>query len=220
MTKYLIHSCEKRKWYVDQYLVPSMVEQGIDRDNILVYNDAAKQGNLKSFIKSADLVKDASYGTWHLQDDIIISSSFKEFTEEYDNGLVCGFCNTYSSEMPIGICLTRNMWYSFPCIRIPNYILKDFINWIATAEIQNKYKAYIEANKFDDTLFRFFMMAKYPNMIVHNLCPNIVDNVDYLLGGSLINYRKKDCNVNSLYFAEPELIEELSGKLHKTNLQN
>ena len=218
MTKYLIHCCEKRKWYVDKYLIPSMLEQGIERDNILVYNDAAKQGNLKSFIISADLVKDTSYGTWHLQDDIIISKSFKAITEEYDKGIVCGFCNTYSKEMPIGICLTRNMWYSFPCIRIPNYTLKDFICWITSAQIQNRYKAYIEANKFDDTLFRFFMMDRYPNMIVHNIYPNIVDNVDYLLGGSIINYQRTD-DPNSIYFAEPELVEELKRKLYKTNLQ-
>lgn len=212
MAKYLIHSCEKRKWYVDEYLVPSMLKQGIKRENVLVYNDNAKQGNLRSYMASSEMIDTTDYGTWHLQDDVIISTDFRKVTETYDKGVVCGFCNSYSKELPIGICLTRDMWYSFPCIRIPNHILKEFIDWLKTSVTQTKYKAYIEANKFDDTLFRIFMLSHYADMIVHNLYPNIVDNVDYLLGGSLINYQRTD-SPNSLYFVEPELIEELKRKM-------
>ena len=36
MAKYLIHASPGRMWYVTDYLIPSMVEQGIDRDNIVV----------------------------------------------------------------------------------------------------------------------------------------------------------------------------------------
>ncbi len=217
MAKYLIHSCEKRKWYVDKYLVPSLLNQGIKRENVLVYNDNAKQGNLRAYMASSEMIQTTESGTWHLQDDIIISKNFRRVTEEFDKGLVCGFCNTYSKDMPIGIHLTKDMWYSFPCIRIPNHILKEFIEWLKSAPTQNRYRAYIEANKFDDSLFRFFMLYRYPDMIIHNLYPNLVDNIDYLLGGSIINYQR-DSNPNSLYFVEPELIEDLQRKLQYTSV--
>jgi glutamate/tyrosine decarboxylase-like PLP-dependent enzyme len=48
------------KWYVDNYLIPSMLEQGIQREDILVYNDNAKLGNLRAFIASADMVEQTS----------------------------------------------------------------------------------------------------------------------------------------------------------------
>lgn len=219
MAKYLIHCCEKRKWYVDKFLVPSMLKQGINQDDILIYNDTLKQGNLKSFIKSAELLANKDFGTWHLQDDIIISSKFKEMTEKYDTGIVCAFCNNYSGDLPMGIRPVRDMWYSFPCIRIPNYILRDFISWLVSPSVQSKYRAYIEANKFDDSLFRIYMLKHRPQDMINNLYPNIVDNVDYLIGGSLINYRKKDCDVNSLYFNEKILKENLSRELSQTYLQ-
>ncbi len=208
MSKYLIHACAKRKWYVDEFLVPSMLKQGIERENILVYNDSSKEGCLKSFLSSYDNIASVVGGIWHLQDDVIISSNFKEITETYDKGIVCGFCSFYSEDVPFGIRPISDIWYSFPCIRIPNMVFKNFVNWVKSPEIQNKYRVYIEQNKFVDMLFRIFIIQTYPDKLVHNLCPNIVDNVDYLLGGSVINYIR-DKEPLSLYFSEQNLIEEL-----------
>lgn len=204
MSTYLIHACPKRIDYVNDYLVPSMLNQGIERNNILIYNDTMKLGNLQAFLTSASLISDVTSGTWHLQDDIIISPNFRKVTESFNNGIVCGFCNKYSEDLQIGIRPIRDMWYSFPCIRIPNLILKQFVQWMGTRDVQIKYKAYIEAKKFDDTLFRAFMLERYKDMIVHNLCPNIVDNIDYLIGGSLIN-KARDVDANSIYFEEQEM---------------
>lgn len=216
MARYLIHSCQKRKWYVDEFLLPSMLKQGIERENILIYNDNAKLGNLRAFLSSAEIIDTRISGTWHLQDDVIISSNFKEVTETYDHGIVCGFCNTYSADLPIGIRPVRDMWYSFPCIRIPNGLLKSFVRWVNIPSTQNKYRVYIEANKFDDTLFRAYIISLYKDKLVHNLCPNIVDNVDYLIGGSIINYNRPVSDVNSIYFTEKPLKEELKNALSNT----
>lgn len=215
MAKYLIHTCSKRKWYVDEFLVPSMIKQGIECENISVYNDGAKEGCLKSFISSSEMIKTTVCGTWHLQDDIIISSWFKRITEEFDKGVVCGFCSYYSEEVPFGIRPMKDIWYSFPCIRIPNMVLRGFIKWLKSPATQNKYRVYIEQNKFVDMLFRLYIMSAYPDKTVHNLCPNIVDNVDYLLGGSTINYIR-DKQPVSLYFSEQNLIEELKHSLENT----
>lgn len=208
MAKYLIHCCEKRKWYVDNFLLPSMLKQGIERTDIMVYNDASNKGCLQSFISSIDMITETKGGTWHLQDDIIISSNFKEITEEFDKGIVCGFCSYYSEDAPVGIRTVQNMWYSFPCIRIPNQVVKNFIKWLSYPRIQTKYTVYIGANKFVDSLFRWFLLEMYSHMFVHNLYPNIVDNVDYLIGGTTINHQREKKPV-SLYFAEDNLVEEL-----------
>lgn len=217
MAKYLIHCVDKRKWYVDEFLVPSMIKQGIEKENILIYNDTKKLGNLRAFLSSADMIGTTVSGTWHLQDDIIISSKFREVTETYDHGIVCGFCNQYSKDLPIGIRPISDMWYSFPCIRIPNSLLKSFVKWVNLPSTQNKYRTYIEAGKFDDTLFRAYVTTTYKDKIVRNICPNIVDNVDYLLGGSLINYmRDKEININSLYFNEKNLVEELKHSIENS----
>lgn len=219
MAKYLIHTCAKRKWYVEQFLLPSMLKQGISRENILIYNDGAKEGCLKSFLASSEYITSATYGTWHLQDDIIISSKFKQITEEFDSGIVCGFCSYYSENVPLGIRPINDLWYSFPCIRIPNNILKEFVNWVKSPGTQTKYKAYIEQNKFVDTLFRIFVTSYYPNRLVHNIYPNIVDNIDYLLGGSTINYEREKLPV-SLYFSEKNLIEELKYSINNSIYKN
>ena len=149
MAKYLIHSCQKRKWYVDNYLIPSMLEQGIKRENILVYNDNERLGNLRAFLASADMVGQSS-GTWHLQDDIIIASNFKAITEEYDKGIVCGFCNKYSEGLQIGIRPVRDMWYSFPCIIIPNEYAHEFVKWLEDRRDDTNYIQCIQENKHDE----------------------------------------------------------------------
>jgi len=37
--KYMIHSCNSRLWYVEQYLIPSMIKQNIPREDIILFND-------------------------------------------------------------------------------------------------------------------------------------------------------------------------------------
>lgn len=217
MAKYMIHACSKRMWYVTDYLIPSMLNQGISADDITTYLDYNSEGNLKSCIKSFNMLSETG-GTWHLQDDIIISSNFKEVTENEDNGVRCGFCNIYSSDMKSGYVISKNMWYSFPCIRIPNYLAHKFVRWINSSKIQTKYAAYIADNKHDDMLFKTFMVSEYYGEVIKNICPNIVDNIDYLLGGSIINRERKNQDINSIYFNETHLISELERNIKIANL--
>ena len=78
MAQYLIHTYPKRLWYVEQYLIPSMLAQGIDKASIIVYNDVNKEGNLLSCMKAFASVNNDDNGTWHLQDDVLICKDFKE----------------------------------------------------------------------------------------------------------------------------------------------
>ena len=211
--RYLIHTCPKRKWYVDEFLVPSMIMQGIPQDRIQVWNDDKGIGNLRATMKSFSEIPMDGQGTWHLQDDVVISKDFKALTEQYNEGLVCGFCSRYSEERPVGQTTLRNMWYSFPCIRIPNNIARECAKWFYHGAINDsKYKMWVESRKHDDEAFKEFLKLKHPEMRVYNLAPNPVNHVDYLLGGSLVNNQREKIAV-SLFWEEPEIITALEQKL-------
>ena len=209
MAKYIIHASPSRMWYVNKYLVPSMIKQKICSKNILIYNDTKKLGNLESFLDASKMLDESA---WHLQDDVIISNNFRSLTDKYDSGIVCGFCS--EPNIHYGTMAVSDMWYSFPCIRIPKDILLNFVKWVRSDYAQNRYRAYIEAGKFDDTLFREYLLAEHPNMKVYNLFPNIVDNVDYLIGGSLINAKRTE-ELHACYFRDKMLVKNL-----EWNIQN
>ena len=127
--KYLIHTFPKRLWYVEKYLIPSMIEQGIKKKDIYIYNDENGFGNLFAFLDSIRFIINnlsKEKGLWHLQDDVIISKDFKERTESInklniDNIVVNGFVNKwYANLEKSGRVNVKDYWYSFPCIYIPN----------------------------------------------------------------------------------------------------
>ena len=212
MANYLIHSCDERLWYVEDILIPSMLEQGIEKSNISVYNDVEHLGNLEAFIQSLITVNQEG-GTWHLQDDIVISKQFKRWTEEYDNGIICGFCNAYSERFPLGLVKPKDMWYSFQCMRIPNDIARHCYTWFyERIENDPTFEAWAKT-KHDDYIFHKFMERYYANDSVLNLAPNIVDHIDYLLGGSLINKIRGDMNVRSIHWDEDDTLHILIERL-------
>ena len=216
--KYLIHACNKRLWYVDNYLIPSMIEQDINRKDIDVYLDKNNEGCLESCMKAFLSVPNDAESTWHLQDDVIICSDFKQRTEElYNEGIVCGYCyDKDDRKNVVGNCKPKEMWFSFPCIKIPNKIAKKCANWYFNKVKQdNAYGVYVRSKKHDDTLFYIFMEDYYPDMNVLNLMPNLADHVDYLLGGSVVNYMRLEKETHATYFEDAYLIEELEQKLKK-----
>lgn len=214
MAYIMIHTCPKRKWYVDEFLIPSMTEQGISPADIIVYTDENHEGHLMAFMNSWKLLK--GDGVWHLQDDVIISSDFRRKIEMYDDGIVCGFCNNYSPyKEETGYVPVEKMWYSMPCIRIPNEIMKEFLAWFVITETQKKYKAYILEKKHSDVLFWDFLKERHPGMMVLHLAPNIINHVDHLIGGSLINKGRNEGpkDIMSLYWNEDCLITRLEKEL-------
>ena len=219
MEKYLIHTCNKRLWYVNRYLIPSMCEQGIKKKNIVVYNDEIGEGQLISLIKSYDKTNGEDF--WHLQDDIIISSKFKEETEKHNEGIVCGFCNKFSVSRP-GRVNIFDMWYSMPCIRIPGNIFKEFVGWLNDPSTRHTFMCYFEENKHDDVLLESFLKTNYPKLQPYNLAPNIVNHIDHLLGGSIINkMRNKPLEfIMSTFWEEPELLVNIEKELQKGGQKN
>lgn len=220
--RYMIHSAPSRQWYVDGYLIPSMLEQGISRDDIVVWCDTEKKGNLQSFMESAKWCgENPTDGTWHLQDDIIISRKFAKTTKEYNYGIIAGFCVdewgpdwTKTGNQPI-----KQLWYSFPCIRIPDKTAGECAHWFFTDvrfRRDYKYTSRIQSKKHDDDFFLFFLEEKYPkHKEIINLKPNIVDHIDYLIGGTLINSARKKSMYRSCYWEDNDLVDTLAKKLNR-----
>ena len=109
------------------------------------------------------------------------------------------------------------MWYSFQCIRIPNEIAGECANWFYNDAIhRSEYGYRIQKKMYDDWFFMEFLTERHRGMEVLNLKPNLVDHIDFLIGGTLTNpERQKECR--AYYFEEQERIEQLKLKLWKRN---
>jgi len=198
---------------VEKYLIPAMTRQGIKEESIIVYQDVKCLGNLKAFMNSLRYLENDDT-TWHLQDDIAISKTFKEKTESFTSGVVCGFCSTFDKYKKGGKVNVKDMWYSFPCIHIPNNLSKEFLRWFKENAMGNEaYKHHLKENKHDDVLFMDFLKANYPSMEITHLIPNIVDHIDYLLGGSVVNPARKDKRVTSLFWYDKDVVDAIERSL-------
>lgn len=215
MAKYLIHAYPKRMWYVEKYLIPSMLKQGIVESDISVYNDSEGEGNLRACMKAFASVPDDYQGTWHIQDDVCICKDFKLLTEALDFGLVCGFSSElYDGPGKIGVVPVKDMWFSFPCIRIPNDYAQACSKWVMKYVIGNPvYRRYWEAGVNDDWAFRAYIRDYHKNDHAINLAPNLVDHVDYLLGGGTgVKPRKKPCRAQ--YWEDDDVVRELEDAIN------
>ena len=213
MSKYLIHAYPKRMWYVEQYLIPSMLKQGIVENDIRVYNDINGEGNLVSCLKSF-LSCEGEGGTWHLQDDVCICHDFKERTEQYDDGIVCGFCSDmYDDTNNIGKVHRDKSWFSFPCIRIPNEYARQSAEWVNRYIIGNPaYRLYWQNGVNDDWAFRTWLKEKHRDEEVTNL----VDHIDWLIGGGS-GKKRRDKICRAKYFDDVDLVEELKYLIANSN---
>lgn len=204
LPRYLIHATPSRMWYVENYLIPSMYEQDIDE--IDVWIDYNREGCLKSCIDSFADCEEYPGGTWHLQDDVIISKGFGEKTRRYADGITCGFhCEDFQKNGD------DEYWYSFPCIHIPNGIAVDFSKWFNSQECQDRFSDLIREGKYDDELFIAYMKEKGYKQTKLNPC--LVDHVDYLIGGSLVNKKRPQMETRATFWQDEDLVEELKVKL-------
>ena len=216
MAKYLIHAVPRRMWYVENQLIPSMLEQGINKDDIRVYNDEKQEGNLRACM-NAFASCDGEGGTWHLQDDVCICKNFKIITEAIDFGLVCGFSSEmYDGPGKIGVVERKEMWFSFPCIRIPNEYARDCADWVTKYIIGNPvYRDFWEKGKNDDWAFRQYLKEFYTYVHAINIAPNLVDHVDYLVGGGTGD-KPREKPVRAQYWNDYDIIANLEQKIKKS----
>lgn len=221
----MIHTCESRFWYIKDFLLPSMLKQGIQADNILVYRDKNRIGNLRAWVDSCNrLAVKSRYAkieqVWHLQDDVVISKDFKKITEELaDNDIVCGFTCGYETQPEVGKfkIAEHKMWYSFPCINIATYLTTEFANWANCNLWQSQhFKEAVKRGNCDDLIFREWLYDNYPNLDEINLNPNIINHIDSWLGGSICNQqRDPEKDTTALFWEDKGELAELKSMLDK-----
>lgn len=175
------------------YLIPSMTEQGIPPDNIEVWLDKDRDGCLLSCMKCFQYCGTRGGGRWHLQDDAVISRNFREQTERHNEGVVTGFMrrewqmlSPKSGRVP-----AVYMWNSFLCIRIPDELAGECAEWFFNdAAYRDTYKRFVEKNNGDDSFWFDFFVENHTEDYVYNISPNIVDHIDFLIGGSVVNKQR------------------------------
>lgn len=210
----LIHACPDRMWYVNEFLIPSLQEQGIEKIDLAV--DWSGKGNLISCLESFEQSGHLDGATWHLQDDVLICHDFAERIEEFDEGVACGFCHTlfepFNRPMP-GHVPAVFMFNSFPCIRIPNEIAAEFVEWYWTDACKRpKYQKWVRSGIHDDGFWHDFYVEQHPNDFVWNIAPSIVEHVDWLIGGSIANdWRGYICRAT--WWEDEDLVKNLIQKL-------
>jgi len=70
---------------------------------------------------------------------------------------------------------------------------------------------WVSTGKRDDSIFREYIVTHEPQIPALNLYPNIVDHIDYLLGGSVINAQERAENpYRKSYWRSPELDEAVA----------
>ena len=219
--RYMIHACPRRMWYVNDFLIPSMLDQGISREDIIVWNDERGRGNLFSCMDSFASCRGVDGGTWHLQDDVLICRDFAEYTQEFvGDQVVCGFCfSGYENGTPItGEVYSVLMWQSsFPCIYIPNAIAAECAEWFfKDARYRPEFADWVASRKKDDTFFRTFFVERHRDEKVINLAPHLVEHVDYIIGGSTINQWRGHTSRGD-WFMDDDLVDELKIKVAQTH---
>ena len=218
----MIHTCNSRQWYVYDFLIPSLVEQGIEEQDIKVWHDYTRIGNLQSFVASMKWIKencDPALAIWHIQDDVVISKYFKQEIEKEYQGIACGFCcydwngGTISK---IGRVPAKDMWFSFQCIRIPNKLAGQFYDWFyKNAVVDNRLWGLYKEGKHDDEFWRTFIYNNHIREHVMNLKPSIVDHIDWMIGNSTINDRGTNNIRRAFYWQDHGEVRELERKLHE-----
>ena len=219
--KYMIHSCKDRLWYVEEYLVPSLIKQGINKDEIIIWNDNKGVGNLQSWLDSCKWISKnlKDEGVWHLQDDVLVCHDFKKRCEELGHEeIISGFCtyefNKERYQMTYRVPI-YSIWMTFPCIYIPIKYTNEFVFWFETKVIKDGcFKKEYKTGKMDDFFFNRYIKTMHPDIYCYQPRPNMVDHIDYLLGGSTINAKEHKKKINRAFYWDDEyLTKELEEKL-------
>ena len=220
--KILIHACPQRMWYVTDFLIPMLREQGAK--DIEIWNDTQQHGNLKSCMDSF-AARTGDGGTWHIQDDVLPCHDFVERCEEYDDGLVYGFCCRNFNDRPdaAGEVYVSDAWNSFQCVRIPDAWARECAEWVFSKAWQKEsylpeLRILFGLGKGDDTFYHEYINCRHPYETALNLKPNLVDHIDWLVGGSAIQHWR-DYIARAEFFDDQYLVEELSERIKRYQAQ-
>lgn len=216
--KYMIHACPKRMWYVNDFLVPSMLDQGISMLDIRIWNDTEGLGNLLSCMKAFESLGRFYDSTWHLQDDVVISKTFRERAEYYrTEGVVTGFCHDrWDNHRNTGYVHPDKVWLAFQCIHIPDVYASECADWFFRyAQHRPDLQEKIRGGRDDDIIWRRFLQERHPDIWCMNVYPAMAEHVDWLIGGTTINFEREQKRgiCRAAYWDEDDVIDDLKSRL-------
>lgn len=219
----LIHACPQRMWYVEEFLVPGLREQGAE--DIEIWNDAEGLGNLEACLRAFE-TRTGAGGTWHIQDDVLPCRDFVERCRELDEGVVYGFtCRNFGDRLDAwGHVYAQDAWHSFQCVRIPDKYARACAAWVRSGAWEHESSMpelpiLQKLGQGDDSFFHEFMICRHGGETVYNVRPNLVEHVDWLIGGSSIQ-KWRDYLARAEYWADPELVEALRRRIRARGVQN
>ena len=212
IVKILIHASPRRLWYVEDFLMPELRRQGAE--SIDVFVDRVKLGNLDACMQSFRHCEGYG-GTWHIQDDVLPCRDFVKRCREYESdGVVYGFCNEQFLDDPemTGRVRVSDVWHSFQCVRIPDAYARECAEWFYS---NGWHKSTLPElvilrgqHRGDDTFFREFLKLCHGDESFTNAAPNLVEHVDWIIGGSIIS-PWRGYLARAYYWEDEELVKEL-----------
>ena len=215
----LIHACPDRMWYAEEILAPRLRTQGAD---VEIWNDVQQLGNLRACMESFKR-RHGSGGTWHIQDDVLPCRDFVQRCSEYESdGVVYGFCCRQFTDDPgqTGLVHVPDSWHSFQCVRIPDEYARGCAEWFFSGGWQESTLPELVIlkgmNKGDDTFFREYMQLRHPHDLVRNAKPNLVEHVDWIVGGSVL-HPWREFLARSDFWDDELLVEELKREIKRRN---
>ena len=214
--KILIHAVPERMWYVREYLLPMLQDQGAEQ--VEIWNDEDHVGNLAACM-AAFAASDGDGGTWHLQDDVLPCRDFVRRCRDLDSGLVYGFCcRNFTDRLDaFGTVYAPDAWHSFQCVRIPDAWARECAEWVLGEHWRQtspmpELPILWELNKGDDSFFHEFIQCWHGDAIVENVRPNLVEHVDWLIGGSFLQ-PWRGYLARAEYWDDEELVNSLHDRL-------
>lgn len=208
----LIHACPARMWYVEEFLVPELERQGAE--DVAIWNDTGHMGNLRACMAAfASCAGDG--GTWHIQDDVLPCRDFVERCREHDKGVAYGFCNLDFTDDPqqTGHVSVEDAWHSFQCVRIPDAYARECAAWLdGDGRNHEHYPMWISSGNMDDAVFRAFLLDRHPRDMADNIAPNLVEHVDWIVGGSVL-HPWRGIPARAYYWDEDDRVDELKERI-------
>lgn len=222
--KVLIHACPPRMWYVEGFLVPSLLAQGADPADVRIWNDADGLGCLTSCM-AAFAAMDGEGDTWHIQDDVLLCRDFVRTAGAIpEGGVVYGFCCEYFTDDPAqtGRVYAEDAWHSFQCVRIPDAWARECAAWYEsgaweTESVNLDLPVLRDVNRGDDSFFREFLLCRHGDAAVINARPNLAEHVDLLLGGSVL-HAWREYRATAYYWQDNDLTAQLRAALKARRL--
>lgn len=203
----LIHAAPERMKYVKEFLAPRLKDQGAD---VAIWEDKERKGNLAAYLESYRSLPSTG-DTWHLEDDVLPDRRFvKLVSGEWSKfpGIICGFGDRrkYKEKHFGNANCGPGMFNSFPCIRIPNKTIKEFLVWFEEVRETPHIDNIVKTGKEIDYLFRIYLDSHRMN--AYNFRPCLVEHIDEYLCGSICHPARNSL-AKAVLFEDIESLQEL-----------